>query len=149
MIALRACAVPGVAALVLAAACGGDDGLSREEFVSEADAICQEFDQRVDDVEQPQSPDDVERYVDEVRPVIEDGLNELEGLQPPEEFEDQWNQLVARNDESLEALDDLRRAAANGDVERLQEISEEASRRDDESDRIAREIGLQECAGEN
>jgi hypothetical protein len=149
MTALRTCAVPGVAALVLAAACGGDDGLSREEFVSEADAICQEFEQRVDDVEQPQSPDDVERYVDEVRPVIEDGLNELEGLQPPEELEEQWNELVASNDEGLEALDDLRQAAANGDVERIQEISEEASRRDDESDRIAREIGLQECAGED
>jgi hypothetical protein len=139
----------GLVALILAAGCGGDDGLSREEFVSEADAICQEFDQRLDDVEEPQSPEDVERYVDEVRPVIEDGLNELEELQPPEELEGRWNELVASNDESLEALDDLRQAAANGDQERLQEITEDASQRDAESDRIAQEIGLQECTGEN
>ena len=145
----RMCAVSGLAALILAAGCGGDDGLSREEFVSEADAICQEFDQRLDDVEEPQSLDDVERYVDEARPVIEDGLNELEELQPPEELEGRWNELVASNDESLDALDDLRQAAANGDQERLQEIAEDASQRDAESDRIAQDIGLQECTGED
>jgi hypothetical protein len=135
-----------LAVLVLAAGCGGDDRLSREEFVSEAEAICEDFDQRVNEVDEPESADDVERYVNEVRPVVEDGLNELKGLEPPEEFEEQWNELVAKNDESLEAFDDLAEAAVSGDEDRLEEITEEASRRDEESDRIAQDLGLEKCS---
>jgi hypothetical protein len=134
-----------LAVLVLGAGCGGDEGLSREEFVSEAEAICDEFDQRVNEVDEPESPADVERYVNEVRPVVENGLNELRELQPPEEFQERWDVLMARNDEGLEALDDLAQAGANGDEARVQEIIEDASRRDGESDRIAQELGLQKC----
>jgi Tfp pilus assembly protein PilP len=134
-----------LAVLVLAAGCGGDDRLSREEFVSEAEAICEDFDQRVNEVDEPESADDVERYVNEVRPVVEDGLDELRELQPPEEFEERWDVLMARNDDGLEALDDLAQAGANGDEARVQEISEDATRRDEESDRIALELGLEKC----
>jgi hypothetical protein len=139
----------GLGLLIFVSGCGGDDGLTREEFISEAEAICEEFDQRVGEVNEPASADDVERYVNEVRPVVENGLNELTELQPPEELEEQWNELVAMNDESLEALDDLSQAAANRDEARLQEIVEEASRRDSESDSIAREIGLENCGGDS
>jgi hypothetical protein len=149
MTAARTCGALWVTILVLVAGCGGDDRLSREEFVSEAEAICDEFDQRVEDVDEPQSAEDVERYVNEVRPVIEDGLDELRELQPPEELEEQWDELVARNDESLEVLDDLSQAAADGDEARLQEISDEASRQDNETDRIARAIGLQKCGSDS
>jgi Tfp pilus assembly protein PilP len=136
----------GLIVLVLAAGCGGgDDRLSREEFVSEAEQVCDDFDQRVNEVDEPQNADDVERYVNEVRPVVEDGLNDLRGLQPPEEFEEQWDELMAANDAGLEALDDLAQAGANGDEARVQEIIEDASRRDEESDRIALELGLEKC----
>jgi hypothetical protein len=96
-------------------------------------------------VDEPESADDVERYVNEVRPVVEDGLDELRELQPPEEFEERWDVLMARNDDGLEALDDLAQAGANGDEARVQEISEDATRRDEESDRIALELGLEKC----
>jgi hypothetical protein len=149
MTAVQTCGVIGLTALVLVAGCGGDEGMSREEFISEADAICQEFDQRVEAVDEPQSADDIERYVNEVRPVIEDGLNDLKELQPPEEIEEQWNELVAKNEEGLQMLDDLAEAGTSGDEARLQQITEDATRRDNESDRIARQIGLQECTGES
>jgi hypothetical protein len=133
------------AVLVLLAGCGSDDRLSSEDFVSEAEALCEEFDQRVNEVDEPQDADDVERYVNEVRPVVEEGLNDLRALQPPEEFEEQWDELMAANDAGLEALDDLAQAGASGDEARVQEIIEDASRRDEESDRIAQELGLQKC----
>jgi hypothetical protein len=149
MTAPRLCIALGVTAATLVAGCGGDDRLTREEFVSEADAICEEFDQRLDDVPEPESADDVERFADEARPVIEDGLAELRALQPPEELEEQWNELMDKNDEALEVLDDLSQAAASADEARLQEISEEASRQDAETDRMARAIGLENCGGDD
>jgi hypothetical protein len=148
MTAQRLCIALGVTAATLVAGCGGDDRLTREEFVSEADAICEEFDQRLDDVPEPESADDVERFADEARPVIEDGLAELRALQPPEELEEQWNELMDKNDEALEVLDDLSQAAASADEARLQEISEEASRQDAETDRMARAMGLENCGSD-
>jgi hypothetical protein len=64
----------------------------------------------------------------------------------PEELEEQWNKNIALYDESLELLDDFGQAGANGDEARVEEISEEASRRDEESDRIELELGLEKCA---
>jgi hypothetical protein len=148
MTAPRLCIALGVTTATFVAGCGGDDRLTREEFVSEAEAICEEFDQRVEDVPDAESADDVERYVDELRPVIEDGLGELRALQPPEELEEQWNELMDKNDEALEVLDDLSQAAASADEARLQEISEEASRQDAETDRMARAIGLENCGSD-
>jgi hypothetical protein len=148
MTAPRLCIALGVTAAILVAGCGGDDRLTREEFVSEAEAICEEFDQRLEDVPEPESADDVERFADEARPVIEDGLAELRALQPPEELEEQWNELMDKNDEALEVLDDLSQAAASADEARLQEISEEASRQDAETDRMARAMGLENCGSD-
>ena len=147
MTAPRLCIALGVTAAILVAGCGGDDRPTREEFISEADAVCEEFDQRLEDVPEPESADDVERFADEARPVIEDGLAELRALQPPEELEEQWNELMDKNDDALEMLDDLSQAAASADEARLQELSEEASRQDAETDRIARAIGLENCGG--
>jgi hypothetical protein len=53
-----------------------------------------------------------------------------------------------KNDEALEVLDDLSQAAASADEARLQEISEEASRQDAETDRMARAIGLENCGSD-
>ncbi len=145
MTAPRLCIALGVTAAILVAGCGGDDRLTREEFVSEADAVCEEFDQRLEDVPGAESADDVERFVDEARPVIEDGLDELRALQPPEELEEQWNAIMDNNDDALELLDDLSQAAASADEARIQELSEEASRKDAETDRMAQAIGLENC----
>jgi hypothetical protein len=43
-----------VLVLAVLAGCGGDERLSREEFVSQAEAICDEFDQRVNEVDEPE-----------------------------------------------------------------------------------------------
>jgi hypothetical protein len=139
----------GFSASLLLASCGGDgDGLSREEFVAEADAICAEYDQRVQEIEQPQGLDDVERYADEAQPVIEEGMTELRELEPPEELQDDWNAFISSSEESLDFLDELREAGAAGDPERIQEIAQEVSAVNDEANGIARELGLEDCGDE-
>jgi hypothetical protein len=147
--ALGYAAAASVAASLSLAACGGgDEGLSREEFLSEADSICAEYDQRVDEIDEPQSIDDVERYADEAKPVIEDGMAELRALEPPDELEQQWDDYVASSEESVEYLDQLREAAAAGDQARIQEIAQEVSEKNEEADRLARDIGLEDCTDE-
>lgn len=143
-----AAAVGAATSLALAACGGGDDGLSREEFVSEADSICAEYDQRVEEIDDPQSLDDVERYADEAKPVIEDGMAELRALEPPDELQEQWDDYMASSEESLDYLDELREAAASGDEARIQEIAQEVSEKNEDADRLAQDIGLQDCTDE-
>lgn len=132
-----------------AAGCGGGDGrLTREELIEEADAICAEFDQEIDDVEEPQSVEDIERYVQEIRPIVEEGTDELDELQPPEELEEEYDDWVAETRAGVDRFDELEEAAAAGDEQRIQEALQDAGEGGEEADRLADEIGFQDCGGD-
>jgi hypothetical protein len=139
-------AIALAAGALLATACGGgDEGLSREELISRGDAICEEYDQRTEQVEDPESLDDVERFVEETRTLIRDGVDELKELEPPEELAEDYNAWIAQNEENLGLLDDLEAAAAAGDEAQVQEILAEAEQAGAQADRLAGEMGFEEC----
>jgi hypothetical protein len=140
-----AIALAAGALLVPACGGGGDEGLSREEFISRGDAICDEYDQRTEQVEDPESLDDVERFVEETRTLIRDGVDELKELEPPEELAEDYNAWIAQNEENLGLLDDLEAAAAAGDEAQVQEILAEAEQAGAQADRLAGEMGFEEC----
>jgi hypothetical protein len=136
------------ATAVVASACGGGNGggeLSADEFRRQADAICAEFEAKLDAVEPPASADDIERFVNEAVPIIEDGTRELNALDPPEEFEDEWTRVVEINEENLETIRDVQAAYEDGNLEEAQRLIQEAGGNEEEADRLAREIGLTEC----
>jgi hypothetical protein len=138
-------AIALAAGALLATACGGDEGLSREELISRGDAICEEYDQRTEQVEDPESLNDVERFVEETRTLIRDGVDELKELEPPEELAEDYNAWIAQNEENLGLLDDLEAAAAAGDEAQVQEILAEAEQAGAQADRLAGEMGFEEC----
>jgi hypothetical protein len=146
-------ALLGSAALV-AAGCGGDGGggsgdrLSATEFRETADAICAEYDQKIQDLGEPESLEDLNAFIGRAIPIIEEGFNKLEELQPPEELEADWNRAMEVNAENLQLTKDLQAAAEDGDEERVQEILAQASQNEEETDRLARELGLQRCGEE-
>jgi hypothetical protein len=132
----------------LVAGCGGDGGggeLSAEEFRQQADAICEDFEGRLDDVEAPSSPDDIQRFVNEAVPIIEDGTGELNSLDPPAEFQDEWDRITEINEENLDTIRAVRDALDNDDLEEATRLMQEAGGNEEEADRLAREIGLTKC----
>ena len=134
----------------LAAGCGGDGGgggeaLSPEEFRQEADRICAEFEGRLNDVEPPSSPDDIQRFVNEAVPIIEDGTEQLNSLEPPSEFQDEWDRITEINDENLDTIRAVRDALENEDLEEATRLMEEAGSSEAEADKLARDLGLTKC----
>jgi hypothetical protein len=133
----------------LAAGCGGDGGgggeLSAEEFRQQADAICEDFEAQLDDVEPPTSPDDIQRFVNEAVPIIEDGTNELNSLDPPAEFREEWTRISEINDENLDTIRAVRDALESDNLEEATRLMQDAGGNEEEADRLAREIGLTEC----
>jgi hypothetical protein len=144
----RAVAASALLGALLAAGCGGDSGggqLSAAEFRQQADAICAEFEAKLDAVEQPSSPDDLERFVNEAVPIIEEGTRKLNELEPPEEFRDEWTRVVEINEENLDTIKAVQTALNDGDVEEAQRLIAEAGANEEESDQLARDIGLTKC----
>ncbi|MGH2996554.1 MAG: hypothetical protein ACRDON_11665 [Gaiellaceae bacterium] len=142
-----------VGGAMLAAGCGGGGGgggerLSLEELITQADAICAKYEEQLNALETPQSLEDVERLAEEGKPIVEEGVNELKALEPPEDLEDEWDKLMEQNDANVALIDELSEAAASGDQARVQEVAAEAQRQDEETDQLAREIGLEECSND-
>ena len=139
-------------AAVLAAGCGGGDGegdaLTPEEFRQQADAICVEFEGRLDELGAPESLEDLQGFVDDAVPILEEGTNELEQLQPPEELEEDWNRAMEINREQLDTVRELRTAAEEGDQARIAELLQEANAARQESDQLAADLGLEQCGSE-
>lgn len=135
-------------ATFLAAGCGGDGGnggLTAEEFRQQADAICAEFESKLDAIDQPSSPDDLKRFVNDAVPIIEDGTQKLSDLEPPEELQDKWTRVIEINEENLETIKNVQTALEDDDVGEAQRLIQESGGNEEEADRLAREIGLTKC----
>jgi hypothetical protein len=135
-----------------AAGCGGGGNgggeLTAEEFREQADAICAEYEGRLDELGTPESLEDLEGFVGEAVPIIEEGNAELSELEPPPELEEQWNRLMEINREQLETVRGLQEAVEEGDQERMQELLQQGDEANAEADRLATEMGLEQCGNE-
>lgn len=135
-------------ALLALAACGGGDGsdqLTADEFRQQADGICAEFEGRLNELGTPESLEDLQGYVDDAVPILEEGTNRLDELQPPEELEEDWNRAMEINREQLENVRGLQDAVADGDQARVTELLQESDDARDESNQLAADLGLTEC----
>jgi hypothetical protein len=134
--------------LATAVGCGGDGGgerLSRAEFVARADAICQKYEARLDALGQPTNVDELRSFADRALPIAKDGREELGDLNPPEDLEDTYDAWLEQGDDAIEIVERLRDAAEDGDQAEIQEIAQDAQRADAESNRLAGELGFEQC----
>jgi hypothetical protein len=146
---LAALAIFSVAVL---AACGGAGGsgerLSEDEFREQANAICADYNEKIADLGSPTSPADIPDYVERGIPVIEEGIAKLRALNPPEDMEEDVDRMLDEVEKGIPAARQLSEAAADEDAEAVQEAISRGQEADAESNRIARELGLDTCASE-
>lgn len=139
-----------LAAVLLAGCSGGssepEERLTTEEYVRQADRICAEYERRLARLAQPENLADLAAMAEEARPVAEEGLDELRALRPPEALEPQVEAWLERNEENVRAIDELREAAEEGDETRVRELASAARDNEEEADRLAAAIGLEDCA---
>jgi hypothetical protein len=139
--------------MLLLAACGGGAGssesLSPTQFRQRADAICARYESKVHALPKPTSLGDLQGFVDQVIPLIEQGNAELGDLEPPEELADDWRRALELQEENLQKARELQTAIRDKDAARVQQLFTELGETEDESNRIARSIGLEKCGEEN
>lgn len=145
-------AVAALAAIALAAGCGGGGGgdgggerLTAEEFVQQADAICEDANQQIDALGEPQSMEELATMAAEAVSISEQSLDALHGLVPPEDLQERYDRALELLDQQTGLARELVTAAENGDTEQVQAIADEGEPLDAEADEIAKELGLTEC----
>jgi ABC-type glycerol-3-phosphate transport system substrate-binding protein len=148
---MRLAILATLSAAVLAACGGGDassERLSEEEFREQANAICTDYNEQIADLGSPTSPEDISDYVERGIPIIQEGIAKLRELNPPEDMADDYDRMLDETEKTIPVARQLSEAAADEDAEAVQEAISLGQEADAESDRIARELGLESCASE-
>lgn len=138
----------GAGALMLAGCGGGGDSgerLPNAEFVAQADAICRKYEARLDALGQPTNVTELRAFADKALPIAKDGRDELDDLNPPEDLEDTYDAWLEQGDQAIEIVERLRDAAAESDQAEIGRIAADAQRTDAEANRLAGELGFEQC----
>jgi len=132
--------------VALSTGCGGDEALSKEEYVSRLNAICRDFAEREKKIGDPRTVEDLvekgPRVVDAFEKAMVDEVHELKA---PEEIADQADRLADLADEQHDVLRRLVDAAKRSDFAEVEELSSENARLNEEAGSIAGELGATAC----
>jgi hypothetical protein len=142
--------VMAVVALV-AGGCGSKSGgLSKSEFVKQANAICAKYEQRVQKrmAGIPAGNEaQLASSIEKVLPVIREGNDELRSLKPPDGLQGHYDRWMKIADAEVAAASKLQNALRKGDRQAIQSAFAELQTKDVDQDRLARqELGLNGCA---
>jgi len=135
-----------VTVVVAAAGCGGDDRLSQDEFRTQANAVCEKYNAKIAALGSPSSPEEVSGYVDQVVPLLRQGVSELRALKPPAEAEEDYDRMLDVTEQAIPAAQQLGDAVEKNDAGAIQDALDAAEQSDRDSDKIARKLGLTGCA---
>lgn len=125
---------------------GGGACLGAVEYAARADAVCRVIALRQSRIAAPSTVAGIPAYADRALPLLDEELDRLRSLRPPQEIEDHVNARLKTTGETRRLLGDLRRAAEDGDAQRVRELGAKGTEIDDRRDALAREIGLADCA---
>lgn len=141
------------------AACGGEastDGagetaapLTREEWIRQENALCEELSAAVVPIVQrgePDTPEEARAYFAELRELTEAFLERERALAAPPELAADAARFRAEGQRGLELMDGIVRALDDEDLDELDAILQEIEATGPASEARARELGLDECA---
>jgi hypothetical protein len=157
---LAVLAVAALSSLALAA-CGGDDETTSgdtsdsDDFVAEVTAACDAAGAELAASQEALSGavlgggGDLDQLVqDELVPVYDGLISDLEAITPPEDQAETYEELLANLNESVDLLENNSEelfAAAQGETN---EVTEQADQLEAESDQLASELGIPDTCGE-
>lgn len=131
------------AALVVLGACSG--GLTKEEYIEQADQICEEADAKTAEIQPPKTPQELEGFVDQAEEVTAQLLRDLRDLEPPEEGRETIEQMLAKIEEAMGYLPEIEEAARQRNTQELASIAQRLQSAASEANELAQEYGLEKC----
>jgi hypothetical protein len=136
--------------VLLATACGGggsDARLSREQFESQANAICDKYQTQLNQLKSPTSLEEIPDFVDHALAILNKEVAEITALNPPADLQTEFDAMIAASNDTKAAADDLSQAARDGDQAAVQKALDEGNAASKKADQIATQLGLDSCKG--
>jgi hypothetical protein len=151
--------------LAVLAGCGGDDGggdgdgdgPTRQQFVDDANRICREGEQRIDELtsgaqEKIQAAGSAEERQKAVADVLEDTvaeyrpyLDRLADLEAPSDLQDDWTSFVEDIRKAFDLIPELADATREGDREKLEDLTSQFTEIAADTRPFADRAGLADC----
>ena len=144
---------PVLAALIASVAlaglvgCSGEDSdaLSKEEFISQGDAICAQLDTDAEAIEAPEDEAAFGDYLSELAALAKGAREEFAALSPPEDGVEVQQALLDAIDTSVETIEGAAEAADGGDTVTAGDLATQAAEEGSAADEQVQEYGFQEC----
>ncbi len=145
-------ATGAVLVLALAAAgCGGGGGggsktLSKEEYGSQLNQICKDYNAQVKVIGEPTSIAELGAKGQKLLDQFKAAIAKAEKLEPPSELKAKADKFIADAKQLTDVLTRLIAAAKKSDTAKVAEIGASADALAKEGDSLARQLGAPDCA---
>jgi hypothetical protein len=142
-------ALLGALLLSVPSACSEDDTLSRAQYASRLDAMCESFHAREQQIGEPTTLDDLVEKGPRVLDAFEETIvDKVHDLKASSEIAAQADRLVELTDRQRDVLAALVEAAKQNDVAQVQELAAKNAMLNDETNTLARDLGARSCAND-
>jgi hypothetical protein len=138
-----------VLSLAAAGCMGGDEGVSREDYIAKADGVCGTYQVRLSRIPRPVTaePAELDVYLERALPIAREQHEELTDLPRPEgDDRDQIDELLALLEQELTFNEAAQKAASEGDRARLNSQLQQGAAVSAEAGRLAEQLGFVVCA---
>lgn len=136
-------------AVLLAAGCGGGGGsgerLTRADYASKADAICGKYNQQTKALANPTNLSGLADVADKTLPILDNALNDLKDLRPPESEQATADQWLAEVEKLKGDLTEIRDKANDNDIKGVQAVVPKATEHNTTANQLATQLGMTVC----
>jgi hypothetical protein len=138
-----------VLVVLLATGCGGGETLTKEQYVSKLNAMCEDFREREKKIGEPRTLADLVEKGPRVLDAFEKAIvDKVHRLKAPDEIADQADRLVDLADQQSAVLRELIEAAKDNDVAKVSALASKNEAVNQDANSVARRLGAEACAGE-
>lgn len=130
------------------AALGGlfsSGGVSKEEFIPQADAICRDTGEQTATLEPPTDLPSIGEFFSAVTPLLEEETSAIKALESPEEDKETLDAWIATHEELAGLFSSAADAGNSGDQQGFDSAFTEVNTVQAESGRLAAEYGFRVC----
>lgn len=127
--------------------CGGDEALSKDQYISKLNGMCEDFSAREKEIGEPQTAADLVEKGLRVLDAFEKAIvGRVDDLKAPDEIALQADRLADLANEQRDVLAGLIDAAKDSDFAKVRELAAKNEALNREANSIARELGAEACA---
>jgi len=133
---------------VLLAACGGGGQgprLTKAEFASKADAICEKYNKQAESLDSPNSLTELADVADNTIPILRNAIKEWRKLNPPQSEADTVDDWINSVDDLVGDLEEIRDQADKGSMQGVQKVVPQADQHNRRTNELATQLGMTVC----